>query len=499
MKRLGVFLVFDCPRNLVNKFENYFNTKVQCIRASFPTTTADPMNADQLYHGPELCEFSPTTPTELSSLIRSMAKKSCSLDAIPGSLMTDCFSVLLPVLVNLLFKDGLVPALFKEAVLDPVIKRESLDHEIYQNYRPISNLCFVSRATEKIVALHLTDHLEDNNLLETFQSAYKKGQSMETALMQINDDLLRAIDDNACVILVLLDLPAAFDTIDHQILLTQLKCHYSVKGNALAWMCSYLSNRFQYVRVANDCSSKHKLACGVPQGSVLGPILYSIYTAPIADVVKGHGMGFHFYADDTQIYMSFNPSDALQSKSLIEECIQDVQLWMVANKFKLNGDKTELLVLTARQHRPPPLDLIKIGADIIKASKSAKNIDVWLDSVLSMDVQIIIICKTAFFHLRKLESFLRTVSVKYLFMLLFHRSWIIVTSFYLAYSSHKLIYYNMYKIQLPACLQPPADMNTLLLYVEACIGCLCPPVLTLRYFLFLKYEMVWVLYILVNC
>ena len=94
--------------------------------------------------------------------------------------MTDCFSVLLPVFVNMInlsFKDGLVPALFKEAVLDPVIKKDSLDHEIYQNYRPISNLRFVSKATEKVVASRLTDHLEDNNLLEIFQSAYKKGHS----------------------------------------------------------------------------------------------------------------------------------------------------------------------------------------------------------------------------------------------------------------------------------------------------------------------------------
>ena len=183
-------------------------------------------------------------------------------------------------MINLSFKDGLVPALFKEAVLYPVI-RDSLDHESYQNYRPISNLRFVSKATKKVVALLLTDHLNDNNLLETFQSAYKIGLSTETALTRINDDLLRAIDENACAILVLLDLSAAFDTVDHQILLTRLKCRYGVKGNALAWMRSYLSNRFQYVRVANDCSFKHKLACGVPQGSVLGPILYSMYTAPI--------------------------------------------------------------------------------------------------------------------------------------------------------------------------------------------------------------------------
>ena len=134
-----------------------------------------------------------------------------------------------------------------------------------------------------------------------------------------------------------------------------------------------------------------------------------MYTAPIADVIKHHGMGYHFYVDDTEIYLAFNPSDALLSKSLIEEYIHDVPPWMVANKLKLNGDKMELLVLTAHQSPEPPLDLIKIGAGIIKASRSAKNIGVWLDSVLSMDVQINNICKTAFFNLRnkaKIRKFL---------------------------------------------------------------------------------------------
>ena len=136
--------------------------------------------------------------------------------------MKDCFAVLLPVIVNMInmsFRDGFVPVLLNEAVLDAIIKKDSLDHEIYQNFRPISNLRFVSKATE-VVASCLTDHLGDNHLLETFQSAYKKEHSTETALTRINNDMLRAIDDNACVILVLLDLPAAFDTVDHQIILT---------------------------------------------------------------------------------------------------------------------------------------------------------------------------------------------------------------------------------------------------------------------------------------
>lgn len=116
--------------------------------------------------------------------------------------MTDCFSVLLPVFVNLInlsFKDGLVPALFKEAVLDPVIKKDSLDHEIYQNYRPISNLRFVPKATEKIVALRLTDHLEDNDLLET----YKKHTRRDTVRKQLLRELMMTYSERSMTMLVL--------------------------------------------------------------------------------------------------------------------------------------------------------------------------------------------------------------------------------------------------------------------------------------------------------
>ena len=243
--------------------------------------------------------------------------------------------------------------------------------------------------------------------------------------------------------------------------------------------------------MANDCSSKHKLACGVPQGSVLGP-MYSMYTAPIADVFKRHGMGLHFYADDTQMYMSFNPADTLQSKSLTERCIQEVQQWMVVNKLKLNGDKTDFLVLTARHRPPPPLDSILIGADIIKASKCAKNIGAWLDSVLSMDVQINNICKTAFFHLRNIAK----VRKKFLS---YRQCKVLIHAFISSKLDHcNVLLSGLQQLQINRLQYVQNSAAPLLTAtsryehvtpaLKAYIGCLCPPALTLRYFfLFLKY------------
>ena len=200
---------------------------------------------------------------------------------------------LLPVItdiVNLSLENASVPTAFKQAVVDPILKKDSLDHEIFKNFRPISNFSFISKATEKVVAERLNCHLENANLHETFQSAYKKGYSTETAPTHIHNDILCAIDDNECVILVLLDLSAAFDTVDHNILIERQKHRFGITRKALTWIKSYLCERTQFVKIGSKRSNNHKLCCGVPQSSVLGPILYSMYTAPLADVISKHGM-----------------------------------------------------------------------------------------------------------------------------------------------------------------------------------------------------------------
>ena len=209
-----------------------------------------------------LSSFTVVTEEQLSSLVGSSRIKSCALDPVPAHVRKECPSVLLPAMtkiVNLSIKSALVPNCFKLALLNPLLKKPRLDFEIYANFRPISNLIFISKLTEKVVASQLVDYVMRNYLDETFQSAYKHLHSTETALVRINNDILVALDNHQSVILLLLDLSAAFDTVDHGILLDRLSHRFGICGLALSWFKSYLSNRFQFVEIRGEKSSHQPL------------------------------------------------------------------------------------------------------------------------------------------------------------------------------------------------------------------------------------------------
>ena len=156
-----------------------------------------------------------------------------------------------------------------------------------------------------MVAFQRNDYLTVNGLNEVFQSAYKKNHSTESALLRVTNDILRATDDNSSTILLLLDLSSAFDTVDHYILLNRLKHRFGIKDTALNWFRSYLTNRKKCVIIRESTSSSCNLEFGVPQGSVLGPILCVLYTTPLGDILREHGVKYHLYADDTQMYLFF--------------------------------------------------------------------------------------------------------------------------------------------------------------------------------------------------
>ena len=165
----------------------------------------------------------------------------------------------------------------------------------------ISNLPFLSKILEKVVLHKLLSHLQENNLSNPFQSAYRAGCSTETVLLRIVNDILSALDNDNISVLLLLDLSAAFDTLDHQILLSHLNSVFGIQSTALQWFHSYLSDRYQSISVSNSSSSPSQLMYSVSQGSVLGPILFVLYTTPLSNIIANHSVNHQLFADDTQL------------------------------------------------------------------------------------------------------------------------------------------------------------------------------------------------------
>ena len=183
--------------------------------------------------------------------------KSCELDPIPTWLLKKCIDVLLPLvtsIINMSLSTNQVPLDFKSARIRPLLKKPGLDPDTLKNYRPVSNLPFLSKVLEKVIDAQLEHHLTVNNLHEIHQSAYKKLHSTETALLKVQSDILKSLDNGSVCALVMLDLSAAFDTLDHSILLQRLEHLYGISGKSLSWISSYLHDRYQVVTINGELS-----------------------------------------------------------------------------------------------------------------------------------------------------------------------------------------------------------------------------------------------------
>ena len=199
-----------------------------------------------------------------------------------------------------------------------------MDPEDNNNFRPISNLSFLSETLERIAAVQLDNHLTDHQLYAKMQSAHQKYHSTESALLKVFNYINTAIDNQRECVLALLDLSEAFDTIDHKILINRLDNKYGISGLALEWLKSYLQERPQRV-VVNGTYSDPKCNCfGVPQGSVLEPLLFSLHYGPLEDVIRAHGIDAMMDADDSELYIIIKRSNRLVALDQLELCIDDV-------------------------------------------------------------------------------------------------------------------------------------------------------------------------------
>ena len=240
-----------------------------------------------------------------------------------------------------------VHSLPSQVLVQPLLKKPSLSTDDLNNFRPISNLNFISKILEKVVAIQA--HLSSNSLSSSFQSAYRIFHSTETTLLKIHNDLILAMDRGVVTSLILLDLSAAFDTVDHSILLTRLQNWFGLDGLLLNWFTSYLSSRSQAVSINDSISAFSTLSCGVPQGSVLGPLLFTLYTTPLGSVISKNSLKYHLYADDTQLYISFTPINSALCLETLTTPFTDILSWMNLNKLLLNPSKTEFLLIGTKQ------------------------------------------------------------------------------------------------------------------------------------------------------
>ena len=210
---------------------------------------------------------------EVHKLLMSSPCKSCELDPFSTWLLKKCAVLVVPLLTHLInasLSEGYVDNSMKTAQVRPLLKKPGLDANILKNYRPVSNLPFVSKLLERVVAGRLSKHMDTHALLESFQSAYKPHHNVESALIRVHSDILQAMDRQRVVVLVLLDISAAFDTIDHRVLLHRLSHDLGVAGTALRWFQSYLEDRTQSVTIHNACSAPRDLCFGVLPGLSVG-------------------------------------------------------------------------------------------------------------------------------------------------------------------------------------------------------------------------------------
>ena len=219
------------------------------------------------------------TIEDIRNVIVQSPQKSCTLDPPSHQLLMTSLNSILPLLhiiCNRSLFEGTLPDSEKLALVTPIVKKAGLDINCASNYRPISNLTFLSKLIERLACRQLIAYLNEHHLLASVQSAYREHHSTETATLKVASDIFNASDAGHVTLLALLDLSAAFDTVDHDILLHWLNYSYGIGGAVLGWFRSFLSGRQQVISFASQQPTPSSLNCGVPQGSVGGPILFSL-------------------------------------------------------------------------------------------------------------------------------------------------------------------------------------------------------------------------------
>ena len=406
-------------KQLANQFSIFFKEKIENIRKKIHDDKVQGIakvhirsSSTSSTDASSLRRFEPISENELTSIYNSMNKKNFKKDPIPVKVLAECFSHVSPYIlkiVNMSISTGIFPINFKHATVIPLVKDINGDLDDLKNYRPLHNTPLISKIIEKCILVQINAHLQVNNLYNATQSGYKKHHSCETALVKIVNDIQTEMQQNNISIVLMLDQSAAFDTVDIPTLIIKLKQDYKIYDEALKWLSSYLEGRTFSVVVNGEESESVSMDYGVPQGTILAPLLYTLYTGDLNQIVENMGLKIHSFADDTNIYMGFKPINSLsEAKIDLDRCVKEIRKYMTMNYLKLNIDKTQIIFcgmskdIELYNSRLDDFEQV-LGGDC-KRTKHGKTLGVKLDENLKFNELISETCSSGYYKLNKLKN-----------------------------------------------------------------------------------------------
>ena len=368
------------------KFNDYFVN----VGPNLAKTLKNTGRSHQYYLKQAMINFlilEPVSEEEMVDIFKELKNSAPGCDEIkagPLKIASQFLVKPLSYLCNLSLDQGIFPEELKIANVIPLYKKE--DSMLFSNYRPVSLLCSLSKIFEKVMCNRLVSFLEKWKILYEYQFGFRKFHSTYLAIMSLVDRILKCLENGDYVIGVFLDFSKAFDTVDHSILLSKLY-HYGLRDNALKWFESYLSNRKQYVTYNDHSSNMKYVKCGVPQGSILGPVLFLIYINDLADVCKN--VFSIFFADDSNIFK--NGKDLLTLQGTINTELREISMWLNANKLFMNISKTQYMVFSGRKMEDHLVNLQIDGQPLTRVFKS-KFLGIIIDEKLTFKDHISHVC-----------------------------------------------------------------------------------------------------------
>jgi len=354
-------------------------------------------NGSEIYLGDEIYDDSKfywnhIEPAQVTKALMSNKSDTEGIDCLTSKLIIKALPCILPVIThifNFSLLNGSYPEIWKTAIICPLPK---VKHPSYlSDYRPISILCSVSKAFERIVADQIKLYLEVNDLFDPCQAAYRRGFSTQTALIKVLDDVRQAADLRKITVAIFFDFTKAFDNVRHHILIEKLR-HLGFSSSVLRWLCAYLVYRQQTVRdpVSRERSSFMTTTAGVPQGSVLGPLLFVLYLTNFNKIL--HYCKYNFYADDLLIYLHVEPKNLADAVRMINTDISNVADWSSENGLSLNSKKTKAMIMGTTRYinslHSCALPRITVNGVTIPYSDSVEYLGVTISNTLSWEKQI---------------------------------------------------------------------------------------------------------------